>query len=137
VEDRVVERGHEQGETADEHRHPPAAAWCVHDVGRRGDFFAYSAYSAHLWHIFAFGLVVGNRLSRWGFGIGLPKAVLPTGVAPLRTLGTEYSRPQSPPATTPRAREDPRTTPEQRTWFPPVVENFEVTPEAAMYAGRR
>lgn len=44
---------------------------------------------------------------------------------------------QSDSAHSPRDREDTRTNPEQRTWFPPVVENFEVTPEAAMYAGRR
>jgi hypothetical protein len=24
-----------------------------------------------------------------------------------------------------------------RAWFPPSVEDFEITPEAAMYAGRR
>ena len=25
----------------------------------------------------------------------------------------------------------------RRTWFPPSIEDFEITPEAAMYAGRR
>jgi hypothetical protein len=25
----------------------------------------------------------------------------------------------------------------RRSWFPPSIEDFEITPEAAMYAGRR
>ncbi len=25
----------------------------------------------------------------------------------------------------------------RRSWFPPGIEDFEITPEAAMYAGRR
>jgi hypothetical protein len=38
--------------------------------------------------------------------------------------------------------EEPRAEPSdhaafRRTWFPPSIEDFEITPEAAMYAGRR
>jgi hypothetical protein len=51
------------------------------------------------------------------------------------------SKPQD-PTTLPggaaaRSRDDGGSTTSRRAWFPPEADDFEITPEAAMYAGRR
>ena len=44
----------------------------------------------------------------------------------------------STPASTPTgSRGDGASPTSKRAWFPPRVDDFEITPEAAMYAGRR
>lgn len=44
----------------------------------------------------------------------------------------------STPANTPAAaRGDGASPTSKRAWFPPQADDFEITPEAAMYAGRR
>ena len=42
------------------------------------------------------------------------------------------------PANTPAgSRGDGASPTSKRVWFPPTADDFEITPEAAMYAGRR
>ncbi len=36
-----------------------------------------------------------------------------------------------------RSRDDSGSATSRRAWFPPKADDFEITPEAAMYAGRR
>ncbi len=36
-----------------------------------------------------------------------------------------------------RSRDDGGSAMPRRAWFPPKADDFEITPEAAMYAGRR
>ncbi len=43
----------------------------------------------------------------------------------------------TPASTTARSSDDDGRPTPQRAWFPPSLEDFEITPEAAMYAGRR
>ena len=38
---------------------------------------------------------------------------------------------------TPGTRDDAASPASTRVWFPPKADDFEITPEAAMYAGRR
>lgn len=53
----------------------------------------------------------------------------------------EPSKPQDPtaaPAGAPaRSADGDGSAPPRRAWFPPAADDFEITPEAAMYAGRR
>jgi hypothetical protein len=50
----------------------------------------------------------------------------------------EGSRPpQDTARTAAGARDDAAPTASERVWFPPKADDFEITPEAAMYAGRR
>jgi hypothetical protein len=43
----------------------------------------------------------------------------------------------STPANTPAGSHGDGASPTPRAWFPPEADDFEITPEAAMYAGRR
>lgn len=50
----------------------------------------------------------------------------------------EGSRPPQDTARTPAGtRADAAPAAPERVWFPPKADEFEITPEAAMYAGRR
>jgi hypothetical protein len=55
-----------------------------------------------------------------------------------RTPQDSTSTPASTPANTPAgSRGDGASLTPRRAWFPPDADDFEITPEAAMYAGRR
>ena len=53
----------------------------------------------------------------------------------------DASKPQDPTAgpagAEARSGDDGGSAPSRRAWFPPRADEFEITPEAAMYAGRR
>ena len=49
----------------------------------------------------------------------------------------ESRTPQDTTSTPAAARGDGASPTPKRAWFPPQADDFEITPEAAMYAGRR
>jgi hypothetical protein len=51
-----------------------------------------------------------------------------------RTQEDSMSTPTEPPA---GSQGDGASLSSRRAWFPPKADDFEITPEAAMYAGRR
>jgi hypothetical protein len=58
-------------------------------------------------------------------------------MAPPEVSGTLQDSQTMPANTAADSRSDGASPAPKRAWFPPKAEDFEITPEAAMYAGRR